>query len=83
MRLGARVSRLERSRPTEQGCPECGHGSGLPPKFVVRFGDGPGEGPDPCPQCGRPRSVVFKLRFDGPKEPDAPSYARTRVTHYR
>jgi DNA-directed RNA polymerase subunit RPC12/RpoP len=72
VRLGARVSRLERSRSADGPCPECGHGSGEPPKFIVSFGDEPVERPDRCPRCGRPRLVVFRLTYYDPKEPDAP-----------
>ena len=70
MRLGARVSRLERTRMADGPCPECGHGSGEPPKFIVSIGDEPYEQPDPCPRCGQPRLVVIKLTYGDPKEPE-------------
>ena len=61
MRLGARVARLERSRPTQLGCPACGDGPESPPTLVLSESD---EGPKLCRLCGRPLSLVLKLVLD-------------------
>ena len=66
MRLGARVSRLERWRPAQQGCPACGDVSEWPLKLVLSETD---EEPKSCPLCGRSLSLVLRLTLDERAEP--------------
>ena len=65
MNLKRRLRALERAiAPPSTQCESCGHGSGAPVRFVVRFPEESNGGPDFCPQCRRP--LIIRLKFDKP-----------------
>ncbi len=53
------AGRLRRLEGGGSPCPECGHTPGARVRFV--FGEGPYEGPKPCPTCGRPRAFTLDI----------------------
>jgi hypothetical protein len=59
--LVRRLLKLEGRLGADDGCPECGAGSGGPVKMVIIERAEDHTGPDSCPTCGR---VLFiALRF--------------------
>lgn len=61
MRLTRRVRALERATGGDR-CGTCGHGCREEARLAVCYGDEPAEGPDVCPECGRPLvlRIVYK-----------------------
>ncbi len=66
MNLKRRLLALEQNvvPPDDYGCETCGYDSGSELELKVCFADEPLEGPDVCPQCGRP--LILRLEFDEP-----------------
>ena len=68
MNLNRRLRALERVvvRPDDERCEACGYVPGSRLEFKVSFDDEADEGPDVCPQCGRP--LIIRLSFDNPRD---------------
>ncbi len=65
MKTRRRLQALERVViPPDDRCGACGYAPGSELELKVSLGDEPDEGPDACPECGRP--LIIRLSFDSP-----------------
>ncbi len=67
MNLKRRLRALERVvAPSSDRCEACGYAPGAQLQFTVSHADEESDGPDLCPECGRP--LIIRLTFDDPLE---------------
>ncbi len=70
MNLHKRLRALEQIvvPPDDYRCEACGYEPGSELEFKVSFAGQSDEGPDVCPECGRP--LILRLSFDSPRGVD-------------
>ncbi len=61
MNLTRRVRALERVANPHGCCEGCGFEPAAPIKLRVSFAEAPADGPDVCPECGRPLLIRISI----------------------